>query len=423
MGWAIALAAAMGAGGAAAIAALWPEDPDRLYARALAAVEAGRWDHAQAALERSARLRRPTAADCMLRARLELALGRDEAALAAMSRVPDDDPRGAGARLRRGQLELRKGLLRAAEADLRRSVELNPMQALARRELVYLYGMQRRREELEEQFVALAALMPLTFDDVLVWSLACGLKSDPREVVADLSRSVEADPEDRWSRLALAEMLEQQGRFDDAEAALALLPPADAEARTLRARLAVDRGDVAAAAALVSEGPAGHAGLARLCGRLALHQGDWGAATRHFQAALAVEPAHRDALYGLALGVQQAAGPAAARPFLAAARAQDVLNQRLEHAARDGNRDDPKMLLDLGAACEAVGRLSQARAWYRLVIARDPLDSQAQRALFRLGMSRHADRTPNTDGPSHPAAMELRHGVPDPLARWREPAR
>ena len=39
----------------------------------------------------------------------------------------------------------------------------------------------------------------------------------------------------------------------------------------------------------------------------------------------------------------------------------------------------------LGAACEAAGRLGEARAWYRLAIARDPLDEASQRALYRLG--------------------------------------
>jgi tetratricopeptide (TPR) repeat protein len=190
----------------------------------------------------------------------------------------------------------------------------------------------------------------------------------------------------------LAESLEQLCRLDDAEAVLGLLPQGDADARTLRARLAVDRGDVAAAETLAGAGPAGHPGLAQLRGWLALHHGDSAAAARHFHAALAAEPGHRGALYGLGLALQLADGPAAARPFLTAAREHDVLNERLERAARDGRRDDREVLLGLGAACEAVGRLPQARAWYRLVIARDPLDTEARHALFRLGGSREVDR-------------------------------
>jgi len=88
----------------------------------------------------------------------------------------------------------------------------------------------------------------------------------------------------------------------------------------------------------------------------------------------------------------QAAGPAAARPYRDATRARDELNRRLERAARDRRGDDPDALRGLVEACEAVGLLPEALAWYRLAIARDPLDARAQGALHRLGASRDVDR-------------------------------
>ena len=38
----------------------------------------------------------------------------------------------------------------------------------------------------------------------------------------------------------------------------------------------------------------------------------------------------------------------------------------------------------LGAACAALDRKGEARAWYKLAIGFDPLDSESQQALFRL---------------------------------------
>jgi hypothetical protein len=38
----------------------------------------------------------------------------------------------------------------------------------------------------------------------------------------------------------------------------------------------------------------------------------------------------------------------------------------------------------MGAASEAVGRSTEAREWYRLAIALDPLDSESQHGLYRL---------------------------------------
>jgi hypothetical protein len=57
----------------------------------------------------------------------------------------------------------------------------------------------------------------------------------------------------------------------------------------------------------------------------------------------------------------------------------------LQRAAGRGNRDDPELPLALGDACAALHRDDEARGWYKVAIARNPLDSRAQRALFQLG--------------------------------------
>jgi Flp pilus assembly protein TadD len=56
----------------------------------------------------------------------------------------------------------------------------------------------------------------------------------------------------------------------------------------------------------------------------------------------------------------------------------------MQRAALAEARKDPKLLRALGAACGAVHRLPEARAWFKLAIALDPLDNEAQQALFRL---------------------------------------
>jgi hypothetical protein len=39
---------------------------------------------------------------------------------------------------------------------------------------------------------------------------------------------------------------------------------------------------------------------------------------------------------------------------------------------------------ELGAACAALELNELARAWYKLAIAANPLDSESQQAIFRL---------------------------------------
>jgi tetratricopeptide (TPR) repeat protein len=365
--------------------------PDRLREEARSDLDAGQFDRAATALGRLDRLGPPTAEDRMLRARVAIARGRTEEALAELTRVPEDHPLAIEARFRQGQLELRRGRTRAAEAALLHALRLYPGLIQARRELVYIYGMQLRRAELGAQFRALAALGPLSFTDVFLWCLTRGCTWDPAETVQALGQFLQADPGDRWSRLGLVESLRQLGRLDEAEDLLSALPASDPEAQVIRVRLALDRGDNAAAEALLTkgeeQGPADHPGLDLLRGRMALLRHDGPAAVRNLRAAYAGAPDDRDVQFHLGQALRFVGEREAAEPLLLAAKQQDVLAALVSRCASESERADPKLTLRLGVACEAAHRLPEAIAWYKLALDRDPLDSQAQRALERLHAS------------------------------------
>ncbi len=334
----------------------------------------------------------------MLRAQLAMARGRVDAALADLAKVPDAHELAPQARLLAGQLELRRDRLRAAEEAFRTASRLDPNLVQARRELIYIYGMQGRRAELDAQFRALAKLTPLTFDNALHWGLMSHESWQPDKVTEELGRFAQADPTDRWSRLAWAGSLRRIGRVDDAWKALEPLPDSDPEARALRAELALERGDLAAAEALLAGGPSDHAGLARLRGRLALGKRDGPSALRHFTVADAAEPGSRDVTLGLAQAWTLIGDEAKARPYLEAARRHDAMFSLLRRAQGPGANRDVGLFRELGEASASDGREGEARAW--LALARDPLDSQAQRALFRLRAGSDQVGTQATPGPS-----------------------
>src|SRR5262249_26084203 len=162
------------------------------------------------------------------------------AALAGLATIPDGHPLAPWARLRAGQLERGRHRLRAAEAALRRTLELEPDRIEARRELIYILGLQLRRRELAAEFAALAAGSTLTAREVWVWCLLHDLAWwTPDEHAMVLRPALRADPGDRWSRLALAESERRQGHFEGAEALLAPLPADDPDARAARAGIAL----------------------------------------------------------------------------------------------------------------------------------------------------------------------------------------
>ena len=361
-----------------------PTDLDALRAQAERDFQAGRLDRVAAAIERLNRQSRPSPLDYLLRARYAAARQEPDAALAELSRVPDDHIAASKARLLAGQIELRRDRVRRAEELFQEALRLESTLVQAHRELIYIYGMQLRRAALHAQFLALSNLAPLTSDNVFHWCLLRNNSWEPGEAVATLVRYVAADSADRWSRIALAENYRRMGQTDSAESVLEPLAPDDSQALVIRAQIAIDRQQQDRAEQLLASGKTGDTLLARLRGRMALSNRDAASAIRQFRVAFQADPDDRETVFGLMCALELAHETKAAEPFRELARNLERLNTLVHRAANSTARLAPGLLRELGDACVALHRGPEARAWYELAIARDPLDSASQRALFRL---------------------------------------
>jgi tetratricopeptide (TPR) repeat protein len=359
------------------------DDPAQLWEQAKAAWSSGRLPEADAILARLARQRSLSTAERLLRAEIARQRGHFDQAVAALDGFSGSDSEAAVIWRTRGMLEIERDRARSAEAALIQALALDPTLTLARRDLISLYTLQSRQSELREQFRALASQTDLSFDDLYLWCLGRRLDIGPADLAAKLERMLHNGPDDRLTRLALAENLRRLGRLDDAEATLAPLSIDDPEVRAARARLALDSGAVPAAKGLLSGGPADHTALARLRGRVALAEGDM-AGVGQFRIALAGDPDDRDTLFGLGQALRLAGNPDAAKPYLRAARDRDQLDLLIENARSQSRREDPTVLQAIGDACRSLGRLHQARGWYRLALSHNPADSDLQKRLFEL---------------------------------------
>ena len=112
-----------------------------------------------------------------------------------------------------------------------------------------------------------------------------------------------------------------------------------------------------------------------------------------------LDPENHETIFGLLSALAITGDEEAARPLREAARNLDRLNTLIQQAATPEARRNPVLLRQLGAACAALHRDAEARAWYALAIAADPLDSESQRALFRL---RDPGRPGRVSRPSRP---------------------
>jgi tetratricopeptide (TPR) repeat protein len=371
---------------------MWPRRPDRdpmrlgLLRSALEEFNAGRHERAAAILARRQSEGVATSLDWMLRARVAEAQGQLAGALGYLGHIPDADRIGPQARLKAGQIERARHRLRAAEAAFVRAMAIDPDLVQAHRELAYIYALQHRKADCDAQFAGLARLIPLDYKMAFAWGQNEYEIFEPNEAIKALIPAVAADPDDRWSRLALARDYRAIFQYDRAEEIIGPLPDSDPDARAIRAQLALDRHDPAVAEALIREGPADHPRLNALRGRMVLQRGEPARAAEYFGSALAREPGDRDAAQGLGIALQALRDPRASE-YLRIAALHDQAKRIIVECGQSP-RIDVKVLPRLGEICESLGRSEQARVWYRVAIAWNPEDSQAHQGLTRLDGAR-----------------------------------
>ncbi len=119
------------------------------------------------------------------------------------------------------------------------------------------------------------------------------------------------------------------------------------------------------------------------------------ATARHFfQIAYDADEDHREALSGLIAALVALGDTKTAAPLRSIAAKRERLNALIHRAGSRVARDDSRTLPEdadlprlLGDACAAVHHDDEARGWYKLAIARDPLDARAQQALYELNLA------------------------------------
>ena len=104
-------------------------------------------------------------------------------------------------------------------------------------------------------------------------------------------------------------------------------------------------------------------------------------------------PEDRDSLFGLSNALVMQGKENEAAPLREKVKQVELLNSLVHRATNPSDRGRPEFLRELGAACAALGRDGEARAWYKLAIASDPLDTIAQQSLFQINarMKRYPD--------------------------------
>jgi tetratricopeptide (TPR) repeat protein len=244
--------------------------------------------------------------------------------------------------------------------------------------------MQLRRKEVDAEFKALARLKPLSHHELLTWGLT-HFTVFVEQSAEQLEAFIEADPADRFSRLSLANTClkspEMESRVDSI---LELLPASDAAAVSLRIELRLRQGRIDEALTLLDAARGDDPSLARIRGKIALMRHDPQSAIRYFRAALTEEPYDRVALTELGKSLLLSGDKSGAETYLARAKRLDDVYDLLNWVRQADRENQPHDLTQFGRAFESAQLIDEARGWYLLAVARDPLNAEAQQALRRL---------------------------------------
>ena len=203
-------------------------------------------------------------------------------------------------------------------------------------------------------------------------------------MVETLTRYVAADPLDRHSRLALAEIFRRMGRHELSGSTLAALPAEDRQANVIRVQNALDQREIELADRLLALGRADDPALALLRGAEASGLPENPDSCRAISDRLCCQPPRsRDGFWPLGRTraprrqTESAANPRS-RPQ---PRSAQLIATAWSHShSPPGSRAHPR----IRGLCEALHRDDEARAWFHLAIAANPTDKEAQQALFRI---------------------------------------
>jgi tetratricopeptide (TPR) repeat protein len=383
--WVIAGLAILALTAALTAAGVWGNSsPEQLAEAARTAVQRKQWPRARSLLNKLLRRRARTTDDLLLYAELELGVGHPDEAIQLLTEINESNSVAARARLVAGQIEKKRDRARGMEAWFLEALRLDPSLAEVRRELIFLYAMQARRRDLNAQFQALAETETLSFDDVFLWTISFVDLWINDTIRPSLERYLAADAEDRPSRLALAAVMLKSGEIHEAESLLVPMPTADVDARVLRIRIALASHRLDRACEILSGGAREHASLALLRAQFAARSNDSAAAEGYYRTALRLDPHNHVAIQGLSLVLKQMGRIEESEKHRLEAEKWRLITSLLQKSKTFNIRDDVTLLAQLGAACEDVGLVAEACAWYRLAIGIDPLQTAVQKSLFRL---------------------------------------
>lgn len=319
-------------------------------------------------------------------------------ALKQLEIVGDDDKSAALARLNEGRIHFfRTRFAKKAETSLKKSAQLDPTSPAPLTLLASIYDIQNRFKERNDCYIKIDELSAMTRDQLIHWT--CDRRPDAslREIAILLDAFVKADPTDTFSLLALVDEFRNRGEFDKANKSIEIILKINlTDSELIKARLSLaetewDRGNFFEAEKQINQILLGHEKDSlesfryyRLLSLIQAEAKNYKLAERNLIQAISYKPLDREVNQLMVLVQRLQKKIESVLPYELRLSQIDRLEDLSQKSIATLHRDDPTWLINIAEIANIIGRHDIARAWFRQVLVKDPLNPEIQKRIFQL---------------------------------------
>lgn len=347
-------------------------------ARAQIAASNGRWQAAEVELNALLTMDPESDGGWLMLGDVQFRQGRVTEAIQSVARVPSGSSNGAAARQLEGTLLLIAGRGSESERVLKECLYLDPRSIEARRRLVFLYGIELRRNDLQRILWELHALGAAETSDLVLLSGSSFIVWNAAEIVGTVQKFVAADPNDIAARVAVGRYLRRQSDLDEARRILeqaCRLGPRDPDPLAALIECLIDRNEMNDADRVLERLPADWDQDPRFAffrGRVHEQFDRTDEAIQFYHRAAQLDPDHREANYRLGqLLLQSGDGSEAARHL---ERARMLSEREVLLGTLMDTRERAHYAPVVARLEVELGHERLARAWFEEAVRLNPYD-------------------------------------------------
>ncbi len=290
----------------------------------------------------------------------------------------------ATARFLEGSVAIDQGYVDRSRDLLVEAVRLKPDYLEAREKLVLVYRMLRRPDELVNQLDAIRRARSLSLQELILRTIPLDAGFPAAETIKILNTTLQRNPQDKDSWIALVRTLREDGEFQQALQFLQSIPggteqDSDLLAQYILVLLELDEISKATKICEASDNSKKESiALSEACGRVAFRSGQWATAVKYLHDVYKNNPNHRENCYFLGLALKRLGLTKDAERLVKRSVLLDNIHRLCIRLSQEDISDSRQLLTiyrQLGGELRQLNRFTESATWLLMACKLTPDDT------------------------------------------------